>query len=398
MNTPVRLRLAAAVAVAAAAVTLLLGGPTFADNAEKVDSSACASCHETGKLDTQDRRRRLPLDPRGAGVPRLPRRQGHRPARGGGEAVLRRLRGLQDVPRAGVGRLPGARPRRARHLRRHAALLRAATAATTSCRRSVQRSQHPPVQPAGDLRHLPREPRPHLEVRHPASTPRSQIYNSSRARPRHHGRRLRGRHLQRLPLDRRHRPQDPRSRRPHSTINHFNIPTTCGKCHKGIESDYWEGIHGQLAARRRDRRADLHHCHGEHGILSPSTTRARRCRGPGRRGDLLAVPRVGRAEREVRPADRPPATFVDSYHGLKSKAGDTHVANCASCHGVHRILPARDPTSTVNPTNLQKTCGECHPSITAEHRGDADPRRHRRRACAPAPPTSSRRSTSSPSC
>jgi cytochrome b subunit of formate dehydrogenase len=57
-------------------------------------------------------------------------------------------------------------------------------------------------------------------------------------------------------------------------------------------------------------------------------------------------------------------TFIDSYHGLKSKAGDTHVANCASCHGVHRILPASDPTSTVNPANLQHTCGECHPNIS----------------------------------
>jgi cytochrome b subunit of formate dehydrogenase len=57
-------------------------------------------------------------------------------------------------------------------------------------------------------------------------------------------------------------------------------------------------------------------------------------------------------------------SFIDSYHGLKSKAGDTHVANCASCHGVHRILPSADPTSTVNPANLQATCGECHPGIS----------------------------------
>jgi len=59
-------------------------------------------------------------------------------------------------------------------------------------------------------------------------------------------------------------------------------------------------------------------------------------------------------------------TFIDSYHGLKSKAGDTHVANCASCHGVHRILPSSDPTSTINPENLQTTCGECHPNISAK--------------------------------
>jgi formate dehydrogenase gamma subunit len=59
-------------------------------------------------------------------------------------------------------------------------------------------------------------------------------------------------------------------------------------------------------------------------------------------------------------------SFIDSYHGLKSKAGDTHVANCASCHGVHRILPSKDPTSTIHPSNLQTTCGECHPGISAK--------------------------------
>jgi cytochrome b subunit of formate dehydrogenase len=58
------------------------------------------------------------------------------------------------------------------------------------------------------------------------------------------------------------------------------------------------------------------------------------------------------------------ATFIDSYHGLKTKAGDTHVANCASCHGVHRILPSTNPTSTIHPDNLQHTCGECHPGIS----------------------------------
>lgn len=35
-------------------------------------------------------------------------------------------------------------------------------------------------------------------------------------------------------------------------------------------------------------------------------------------------------------------------------------ANCASCHGIHMILPASDPRSTINPKNLPKTCGKCH--------------------------------------
>ena len=36
-------------------------------------------------------------------------------------------------------------------------------------------------------------------------------------------------------------------------------------------------------------------------------------------------------------------------------------AVCTDCHGVHDILPASDPKSTVNPANLLATCQKCHP-------------------------------------
>ena len=51
---------------------------------------------------------------------------------------------------------------------------------------------------------------------------------------------------------------------------------------------------------------------------------------------------------------------------MKSKAGDVTVANCASCHGAHRILPHADATSSINSANLQETCGTCHPGISSE--------------------------------
>ena len=66
-------------------------------------------------------------------------------------------------------------------------------------------------------------------------------------------------------------------------------------------------------------------------------------------------------------------SYVDSYHGLKSRAGDKTVANCASCHGAHLILPSSDPRSSVYPGNLQKTCGHCHTGITADVARQPDP-------------------------
>jgi cytochrome b subunit of formate dehydrogenase len=153
---------------------------------------------------------------------------------------------------------------------------------------------------------------------------------------------------------------------PESAINHFNIPAMCGRCHKGVEADFWEGIHGQLVERGETDAPACTHCHGEHGIISPSDPRS-------------PVSRSRVAEETCSPCHESAVlnekyglrsgrltSFIDSYHGLKSRAGDTHVANCASCHGVHRILPSGDPTSTIYPDNLQRTCGECHPGISRE--------------------------------
>src|SRR5215813_5512514 len=46
-----------------------------------------------------------------------------------------------------------------------------------------------------------------------------------------------------------------------------------------------------------------------------------------------------------------------------AKLGAQTVANCASCHDVHNILPSSDPRSTINRANLIKTCGQCHPGV-----------------------------------
>jgi cytochrome b subunit of formate dehydrogenase len=151
---------------------------------------------------------------------------------------------------------------------------------------------------------------------------------------------------------------------PASTINHFNIPKTCGRCHQGIEKDFWEGLHGQLVARGQTDAPVCTHCHGEHGIISPGDPRS-----PVSRAHLAEQTcspcheSVALNERYGLPAGRL-ATFIDSYHGLKSKAGDPTVANCASCHGVHRILASSDPSSSIHPNNLQSTCSECHPRIS----------------------------------
>ena len=57
------------------------------------------------------------------------------------------------------------------------------------------------------------------------------------------------------------------------------------------------------------------------------------------------------------------STYQNSYHGLAKRLGSDVAANCASCHGVHNILPSSDPKATTHRANLVKTCGKCHPGV-----------------------------------
>ena len=52
--------------------------------------------------------------------------------------------------------------------------------------------------------------------------------------------------------------------------------------------------------------------------------------------------------------------YWTSQHGLLLKSGDANVATCSSCHGVHGILAADNPRSSVYPTHVAETCRGCH--------------------------------------
>jgi formate dehydrogenase gamma subunit len=143
-------------------------------------------------------------------------------------------------------------------------------------------------------------------------------------------------------------------------INHGNVVQTCGGCHKEAAAAFKDSVHGKAAAAGVREAPVCTDCHGEHGLLAPSEP-----------GSLVNPARVSSAtcarchadERLTAkfnlPRDQVPA-FDESYHGLALRSGQQRVANCASCHGVHNILPSSDPRSTVNAANLARTCGQCH--------------------------------------
>jgi cytochrome b subunit of formate dehydrogenase len=138
------------------------------------------------------------------------------------------------------------------------------------------------------------------------------------------------------------------------------VPDLCGMCHSEIAEQYRASVHGQVLARGVTQAPLCTDCHGAHRILK-HTNESSPVNGAHIRDTCGSCHGNVRLTRKFGlPSDRL-VSFDSSYHGLAAKAGSQTVANCASCHGVHDILPSSDPKSTINPRNLAKTCGQCHP-------------------------------------
>lgn len=151
---------------------------------------------------------------------------------------------------------------------------------------------------------------------------------------------------------------------PASPVYRANIPKTCSQCHGQIVDEYAESVHGTALALGVTDAPNCTDCHGEHGIERARAASAATS------AQKLAIETCGRCHASTRLiqkyglATERISTFRESYHGLALRTGKLSVANCASCHGVHNILPSSDPRSMIAPANLQTTCGHCHENAT----------------------------------
>jgi cytochrome b subunit of formate dehydrogenase len=139
-----------------------------------------------------------------------------------------------------------------------------------------------------------------------------------------------------------------------------SVPGTCGMCHSEVSEQFQASVHGKAAARGVPEAPLCTDCHGEHNIMRPADGRSPVSPGHVREtcaschGDVRLNRKFGLDRNRV-------MSFDQSFHGLALKSGAQTVANCASCHGVHNILPSSDANSTIHPQNLSATCGSCHP-------------------------------------
>jgi cytochrome b subunit of formate dehydrogenase len=143
------------------------------------------------------------------------------------------------------------------------------------------------------------------------------------------------------------------------------VPDTCGMCHDQVAAQFKASVHGKGLANGAPEVPSCNDCHGEHNIQRVSNTQSPVHASHIREtcGSCHADTRLAR--KFHLPNDRL-TSFDQSFHGLAMRAGNQTVANCASCHGIHNILPSTEAASTIHPSKLQQTCGQanCHPGTS----------------------------------
>ena len=149
-----------------------------------------------------------------------------------------------------------------------------------------------------------------------------------------------------------------------SSIFKFNVPATCAKCHTKVEQEFTQSIHGQAIARGNGSAPVCTDCHGIHSIKAHVDPNSSVSAANLARVTCARCHEGVRLSQEFGVEGHRASTYLASYHGLASRLGSQVVANCASCHGVHNILPSSDPRSSINRANLVNTCGQCHPGVT----------------------------------
>jgi len=151
---------------------------------------------------------------------------------------------------------------------------------------------------------------------------------------------------------------------PKSPIFKFNVPLTCGKCHEQISKEFQQSIHGTAVAQGNWQAPVCTDCHGIHSIKSHTDPNSPVSAQNVAQVTCARCHEGVRLSQEFGIQGRRATTYLASYHGLASRLGSQVVANCASCHGTHSIFPSSDPRSTIHPSNLARTCGQCHPGVT----------------------------------
>lgn len=156
---------------------------------------------------------------------------------------------------------------------------------------------------------------------------------------------------------------------PHESVPGFSVwYNSCINCHD-IQAEQYQ-IHGGSEVDTSHDIPVCAECHGGHTILPP--TEKESSVHPENLSDTCGLchkdPKL--IEKYENLSLRPVSTYRANIHSRAYGESKSIAASCLDCHssgGIpHRILSSKDKESSINPENLLRTCGKCHPEISAQ--------------------------------
>ena len=136
----------------------------------------------------------------------------------------------------------------------------------------------------------------------------------------------------------------------------------CDHCHDDAAKNYALSIHGEAAAKGDKNAATCVDCHGDHEIYAVTDVRSLvyQRRLPDTCGKCHRNPGVAKELGIQNPEAG--GLYLESIHGRAlSGQGLLAAPSCADCHGRnHLVFKKDDERSTVNPSHVVETCGQCH--------------------------------------
>jgi formate dehydrogenase gamma subunit len=144
----------------------------------------------------------------------------------------------------------------------------------------------------------------------------------------------------------------------------------CAPCHSTEVEQYNKSIHGRQHALGNKDVPACESCHGlAHQVLTSDNPQSpvNKTNLPDTCGKCHSNPRlVGKYYFAVA---FPVSAYKAGIHGRAIEHGNLKGASCSDCHGVHEILSADDPHSTIWKQNVASTCGKCHADVFNTYKG-----------------------------
>ena len=146
-----------------------------------------------------------------------------------------------------------------------------------------------------------------------------------------------------------------------TNLSKDNMVNVCSKCHSNASNQYKKSIHWNQFEKGVTIAATCTDCHGNHNILSSNPNSSRNENIP----SVCASCHENQSKMQAWyygiQTDRFD-TYKQSFHYKSLLLGGKGVATCPDCHENHDTRSEFDPESTINKSNLARTCEKqgCH--------------------------------------